>query len=171
MSQILRHYLTKEGRVRKFFNCLLRIKEPCVRKFEGVTSSKILGILQTVMFIVATVPDSHEFFRLFTPFDFNFKAYPNISCAHLFSKRHYYVLFGFTDGRRGSSKHTFCHGIVSVVDSMKCYCDCLLGNSISEVTCMSLAAACNTGSSGAVTNSLNSVDLEDITTSLTQRHI
>ena len=47
MSQILRHYLTKEGRVGKLFYSLMRIKEPCVRKFEGLTRSKILGILQT----------------------------------------------------------------------------------------------------------------------------
>ena len=45
--QILRQYLTKEGRVRKLFYCLIRIKEPCVRKYEGLTRSKILGILQT----------------------------------------------------------------------------------------------------------------------------
>ena len=51
MPQILRHYLTKEGRVRKVFNCLIRIKEPCVRKFEGITRSKILGILQTVLLL------------------------------------------------------------------------------------------------------------------------
>ena len=33
VSQILRFYLTKEGRVRKFFHCLMWIKEPCVRNF------------------------------------------------------------------------------------------------------------------------------------------
>ena len=47
VPQILRHYLTKEGRVRKLFCCLIRVKEPCVRNFEGLTRSKILGILQT----------------------------------------------------------------------------------------------------------------------------
>ena len=47
MSQILRRYLTKEGRVRKFLYCLIWIKEFCVRKFEGLTLSKILGISQT----------------------------------------------------------------------------------------------------------------------------
>ena len=47
MSQILRRYLTKKGRVRKFFYCLIWIKEPCVRKFEGLARSKILGISQT----------------------------------------------------------------------------------------------------------------------------
>ena len=41
MSQILRRYLTKEGRVRNFFFYLIWIKEPCVRKFEGLASSKI----------------------------------------------------------------------------------------------------------------------------------
>ena len=40
-------HLTKEDRVRKLFYCLIRIKEPCVGKFEGLTRSKILGILQT----------------------------------------------------------------------------------------------------------------------------
>ena len=49
VSQILRHYLTKEGRFRKLFHCLIRIKEPCVRKYEGLTRSKVLGILQTVL--------------------------------------------------------------------------------------------------------------------------
>ena len=48
-SQILRLYLTKEGRVRKIFYCLIWIKEPCVRKFEGLARSKILGISQTKM--------------------------------------------------------------------------------------------------------------------------
>ena len=36
------------GRVRKLFHCLIRIKEPFVRKSEGLKYSKILGILQTV---------------------------------------------------------------------------------------------------------------------------
>ena len=45
--QILRRYLTKEDRVRKFVHCLIWIKEPCVRKFEGLARSKILGISQT----------------------------------------------------------------------------------------------------------------------------
>ena len=45
--QILQRYLTKEGCVRKLFYCLIWIKEPCVRKFEGLTGLKILGILQT----------------------------------------------------------------------------------------------------------------------------
>ena len=44
--QILRRYLTKEDRFRKLFYCLIRIKEPCLRKSEGLTCSKILGILQ-----------------------------------------------------------------------------------------------------------------------------
>ena len=47
-----RHYLTKEGRVRKSFYCLIWIKEPCVRKFEGLTRSKILWILQTDNIVV-----------------------------------------------------------------------------------------------------------------------
>ena len=47
VSQILRHYLTKESRIRRLFYCSIQIKEPCVRKFEGCTRSKILGILQT----------------------------------------------------------------------------------------------------------------------------
>ena len=49
VSQILRRCLTKEGCVWKFFCCLIRIKEPCVRKFEGFARSKILGISQTKM--------------------------------------------------------------------------------------------------------------------------
>ena len=43
---ILRRHLTKEGRVRNFFYCLIWIKEPCVQKFEGFARSKILGISQ-----------------------------------------------------------------------------------------------------------------------------
>ena len=50
VSQILPHHLTKEGCVRKSFYCLVRIKEPCVRKFEAVIRSKILLILQTVLY-------------------------------------------------------------------------------------------------------------------------
>ena len=46
---VSQNYLTKEGRIRKLFYCLIWIKEPCVRKFEGLTRSKILGILQTVL--------------------------------------------------------------------------------------------------------------------------
>ena len=34
----------KKGRIRKFFNCLIQIKEPCFRKFELLTRSKIVGI-------------------------------------------------------------------------------------------------------------------------------
>ena len=45
--QILPHYLIKEGRITKFFYCLIWIKEPCVQKFEWLTHLKILGILQT----------------------------------------------------------------------------------------------------------------------------
>ena len=55
VSQILRHYLTKEGRVRKLFNCLILIKEPYVRKSEGLTRWKILGILQIVVFMITTL--------------------------------------------------------------------------------------------------------------------
>ena len=44
---VLLYYLRKEGRVGKLFYCLTRIKEPCVRKSEGLTHSKILRILQT----------------------------------------------------------------------------------------------------------------------------
>ena len=47
--QILRRYLRKEGRIRKFFYNLIWIKEPCVRKVEGLVRSKILGISQTNM--------------------------------------------------------------------------------------------------------------------------
>ena len=47
--QILRRYLTIEGRVRKFFCNLIWIKEPCVRKFEGLAVPKILGISQTTL--------------------------------------------------------------------------------------------------------------------------
>ena len=50
VSHILRHYLTKECHVQKFFYCLIRLKKPCIRKFEGSTHSKILGILQTEIF-------------------------------------------------------------------------------------------------------------------------
>ena len=49
MSRILRHDLTKKSRVPIFVYCLIRIKELSVRKFEGFTHSKILGILQTEM--------------------------------------------------------------------------------------------------------------------------
>ena len=49
MSQILQHYLTKECCVQEFLYCLVRLKEPCARNFEEPTSSKILGILQTVL--------------------------------------------------------------------------------------------------------------------------
>ena len=49
MSEILRHYLTEEGRVRKLFYGLMQMAEPCVRKFEELTCSKIFGILQTEM--------------------------------------------------------------------------------------------------------------------------
>ena len=45
--QILRRYLTKEGRVRKFFVLFNMVKEPCVRKFERLARSKVLGISQT----------------------------------------------------------------------------------------------------------------------------
>ena len=34
--QILRCYLTKEGRVQNLFYCLIWIKELCVRKFKGL---------------------------------------------------------------------------------------------------------------------------------------
>ena len=44
VSQILRGYLKKKGRIRKFFYCL---REPCVRKFGGLARSKILEISQT----------------------------------------------------------------------------------------------------------------------------
>ena len=53
--QILRHYLTKEGRVSKLFCCLIRMKGPCVRKSEWLTRSKILGILQTEMLHVKSI--------------------------------------------------------------------------------------------------------------------
>ena len=56
--QILRHYLTKEGRAGKLFYCLIRIKEPCVRKFEGLTRSKILGILQTIYEMTTSKQDN-----------------------------------------------------------------------------------------------------------------
>ena len=38
-----------KDRVWKLFYCLIWKKEPCVRKFEGLTGSKILGISQTVI--------------------------------------------------------------------------------------------------------------------------
>ena len=49
--QILQRYLTKEGRIRKFFHCFVWIKEPCVRKFEGLERSKLLGISQTMYWV------------------------------------------------------------------------------------------------------------------------
>ena len=39
----------KEGSVRKLFCCLIRIKEPCIRKFKELTRPEILGILQTAL--------------------------------------------------------------------------------------------------------------------------
>ena len=36
----------ERGRVRKFFYCLIWIKESCVRKFKELARSKILGISQ-----------------------------------------------------------------------------------------------------------------------------
>ena len=53
VSQILRHYLTEEGHVRKLFSCVLHIKKPCVRNSGGLTRSKILGILQTDLAVPA----------------------------------------------------------------------------------------------------------------------
>ena len=61
MSQILRCYLTKEGPVLKFFYCLICIKESCVRRFEGLARSKILGISQTMFVEVAKNLDSRFF--------------------------------------------------------------------------------------------------------------
>ena len=46
-QKLMRQYLTKEGRIRELFYGLIRIKEPCVRKSEGLTRWKILEILQT----------------------------------------------------------------------------------------------------------------------------
>ena len=42
------------GRVRKLFDSLTRIKEPCVQKSKGLTPSKILGILRTGLLILLT---------------------------------------------------------------------------------------------------------------------
>ena len=61
LSQTRRHYLTKEGPVLKFFHCLIWIKEPCVRKFEGLARSKILGISQTLFIEAAENVDSRFF--------------------------------------------------------------------------------------------------------------
>ena len=47
VPQILQHYLTKEGCTGKLLYCLMQIKEPCIRKFVGLTCSKVLVILQT----------------------------------------------------------------------------------------------------------------------------
>ena len=47
VSQILRHYLTNEGYVRKLLYYLIWIKEPRVRKFEVLTRSKSFVISQT----------------------------------------------------------------------------------------------------------------------------
>ena len=49
------HCLTKEGPIRKLFDCSMRIKEPCVRKFEGFTRSNTPGILETVSLSVAMI--------------------------------------------------------------------------------------------------------------------
>ena len=48
--QILQRYLMKQGRVRTFFPLFIWIKESCVRKFEGLERSKLLGISQTIIF-------------------------------------------------------------------------------------------------------------------------
>ena len=61
VSQIRRRYLTKEGPVLKFFHCLIWIKEPCIRKFEGLARSKILGISQTMFIKAAKNADSRFF--------------------------------------------------------------------------------------------------------------
>ena len=52
--QILQRYLMKEDCVRKFFHCLswIWIKEPWVRKFEGLERSKLLGISQTILLLL-----------------------------------------------------------------------------------------------------------------------
>ena len=47
--QILQRYLTKEGSRSKIFPLFIWIKEPCVRKFEGLERSKLLGISQTIL--------------------------------------------------------------------------------------------------------------------------
>ena len=39
--------LAKEGCVQKLFYCLIPIKEPYIPKYDGLSRSKILGILQT----------------------------------------------------------------------------------------------------------------------------
>ena len=39
--------LAKEGCVQKLFYCLIPIKELCIPKYGGLSSLKILGILQT----------------------------------------------------------------------------------------------------------------------------
>ena len=51
-------FVAERKRVRKLFFSLIPVKEPCVRKFEGLTRSKILGILQTEMGIYTSV--KHE---------------------------------------------------------------------------------------------------------------
>ena len=55
VSQILRHCLTKGGCIRKLFYCLIRTKEPCVKKFEGLIRLKILGILQTEFYAILPI--------------------------------------------------------------------------------------------------------------------
>ena len=50
--QILRRYLTNKDRVRKLFYCLIRKREPWVRKFEGLALSKIFWVSQTVLVIL-----------------------------------------------------------------------------------------------------------------------
>ena len=61
MSQIMQHYLTKEGCMRKLFYCLIGIKQRCIKKCKGLRHLKVLGILQTEM--EGTNPESKTYLK------------------------------------------------------------------------------------------------------------
>ena len=48
----------------KIFRLFIWIKEPCVRKFEGLERSKLLGISQTELFIIWLMLNTWSFFLL-----------------------------------------------------------------------------------------------------------
>ena len=60
--QILRRYLTNDDRVQKLFYCLIRKKEPCVRKFKVLARSEILGISQTDLTMMIISSDHNRSF-------------------------------------------------------------------------------------------------------------
>ena len=59
----------------KLFCCLIWIKEPCVRKFEGLTRSKILGILQTKLTIMLKMADNRWYAWSFVALTFEFSEF------------------------------------------------------------------------------------------------